>query len=69
MNNKIINYIALTLVIIGAVIWGLIGFFNINLLDMTLGDMPWLVRIIYALVGISGLYLITFFAYINARND
>lgn len=59
--NKTLDYIALTLVIIGAVNWGLIGFFKFDLVAVLFGNMNWLSRIIYALVGICGLYLFTFF--------
>ena len=43
---------ALTIAIIGAVNWGLIGFFNFNLVSWLFGDMSWLSRIIYGLVGL-----------------
>lgn len=62
--NKILNLIALTLVIVGAVNWGLIGFFNFNLVNMLFGMWPWLERIIYGLVGICGLYCIMFYMYV-----
>lgn len=62
---KILNYIALTLAIIGAINWGLIGFFNFNLVAFLFGDMTLLSRIIYALVGLCGLYLITFFGFLT----
>ena len=60
---KALNYIALTLVIIGAINWGLIGFFRFNLVSLIFGDMTVLARIIYALVGLSGLYLLTFYKF------
>lgn len=53
---KIIDKIVLVLIIIGAINWGLIGFFKFNLVDTIFGDMSMLSRIIYALVGISGLW-------------
>ena len=53
---KIIDKIALILIIIGAVNWGLIGLFRFNLVEMIFGDMTVLARIIYTLVGISGLW-------------
>ena len=53
---KIIDKIALVLIIIGAINWGLIGLFKFNLVEMIFGDMTALARIIYALVGISGLW-------------
>ena len=51
-----LNIITLLVVIIGAINWGLIGFFNFNLVGMIFGDMTVISRIIYALVGISGLW-------------
>lgn len=53
---KIIDTIALILIIIGAINWGLIGFFEFNLVDSIFGDMSIISRIIYSLVGISGLW-------------
>ena len=53
---KIIDKIALALIVIGAINWGLIGFFNFNLVSAIFGEMSMLSRIIYALVGISGLW-------------
>ena len=53
---KIIDKIALVLIIIGAINWGLIGLFKFNLVEMIFGDMTAIARIIYALVGISGLW-------------
>ncbi|CDE61429.1 putative uncharacterized protein [Fusobacterium sp. CAG:439] len=49
---KIITYI---LVLIGAINWGLVGLFNIDLVAMIFGDMTVLSRIVYALVGISAI--------------
>ena len=51
------NYIALTLVIIGALNWGLIGFFGFDLVTTIFGgSMFWLARVIFALVGLAGLW-------------
>lgn len=58
---KTLNYIALILVIIGAINWGLIGFFKFNLVDSIFGSMSGVSRIIYALVGLAGLYSLKFF--------
>lgn len=55
---KIIDKIALALVIIGAINWGLVGIFNFNLVDSIFGVMSIISRIIYVLVGISGLWVI-----------
>ncbi|MBQ3165232.1 MAG: DUF378 domain-containing protein [Lachnospiraceae bacterium] len=61
MRNKFLDCIALTIAIIGAVNWGLIGFLDFNLVAAIFGSMSWLSRIIYGLVGLCGLYLITFY--------
>lgn len=66
MNSKGLDYTLLTLVIIGAINWGLIGFFRFDLVAFLFGDMSWLSRIIYAVVGISGLYLISAYGRIRA---
>ena len=57
MNSKGLDYTLLTIVIIGAINWGLIGFFRFDLVAFLFGNMSWFSRIIYALVGLSGLYL------------
>lgn len=67
MRNKAFDCIVLTIVIIGAINWGLIGFFDFNLVAMIFGSMSWISRIIYALVGLGGLYLISF--YTNLGSD
>ena len=61
MGNKFLRCFCLTLTIIGAINWGLIGFFNFNLVALIFGSMSWISRIIYGLVGICGLYLLTFY--------
>ncbi|MGF7144079.1 hypothetical protein HNQ56_002509 [Anaerotaenia torta] len=64
---KTLDYIALILVVIGAINWGLIGFFSFDLVRMIFGDMTLVSRIIYALVGVSGLYALSFFG--RLRNE
>lgn len=69
MNTKGLDYTLLALVIIGAVNWGLIGFLRFDLVAFLFGEMSWLSRIIYALVGISGLYLISAFGRIRSMEQ
>lgn len=53
---RTIEVIATTLVIIGAINWGLIGLFDFNLVALLFGGAEsMLTKIIYILVGISGL--------------
>ena len=44
MGNKCLDCTALTLTIIGAINWGLIGFFRFDLVAFLFGDMSWLSR-------------------------
>ena len=67
MSSKGLDYTLLTLVIIGAINWGLIGFFRFDLVAFLFGNMSWLSRIIYALVGISGLYLLSAYGRIRSH--
>ena len=52
---RIIQKIALVLVIIGAINWGLIGLFDFNLVDTLFGVDSIISKIVYILVGISGI--------------
>ena len=56
---KTVKLIAFVLVIIGALNWGLMGAFHIELVARLLGEMSLLSRIVYILVGISGVFLLT----------
>lgn len=58
---KYLDITALILVIIGGINWGLIGFFQYNLVDSIFGISSLISRIIYALVGLAALYSISFF--------
>ena len=52
--------LALVLVIIGALNWGLIGFFGFDLVATIFGGQGALIsRIVYALVGLAGIWCIT----------
>lgn len=59
---KVLDIITFILVLVGAINWGLIGFFDFNLVSALFGNMTIISRVIYALVGISGLYCLSFFA-------
>lgn len=69
MGNKYLDCAALTVAIIGAVNWGLIGLFRFDLVAFIFGDMSWLSRIVYVLVGLCGLYLLTFYMNIFNHED
>lgn len=69
MGNKFLDGTALTIVIIGAINWGLIGLFRFDLVAFIFGDMSWLSRIVYALVGICGIYMLTFYMRLCDNKD
>lgn len=51
-----INIIALVLIIIGGLNWGLVGFFDYNFVDGLLGADSMGARLVYAVIGIAALY-------------
>ena len=56
---KWLDNTALVIVIIGAVNWLLVGIFQFDLVAFLFGNLSWLSRIIYTLVGLCGLYLLS----------
>lgn len=58
MAKNMIDWVALILVIVGGLNWGLVGLLNLNLVTLIFGAIPILVQIVYILVGISALYMI-----------
>jgi uncharacterized membrane protein YuzA (DUF378 family) len=54
---KALHYIGFTLVLVGALNWGLIGLFNYNLVTALFGSWPMLEKWIYILVGLSAVYI------------
>ena len=64
---KILDYSALALVIIGAINWALIAFFSFDLVRVLFGDMSLMSRIVYALVGIAGLYALSYFGRLKSE--
>ena len=53
---KVIDTIALVLIIVGALNWGLIGLLKFDLVAAIFGEMSILSRVVYSLVGVSGLW-------------
>lgn len=69
MDNKYLNCTALTIAIIGAINWGLIGIFRFDLVAFIFGNMSWLSRIVYIVVALCGLYLLTFYMHLSERGN
>ena len=53
---RVINVIALILIIVGGLNWGLVGFFDYNLVDSLFGVDSTAARVVYAVVGVAALY-------------
>lgn len=68
MDSRGLDYTLLTIAIIGAVNWGLIGFFRFDLVAFLFGEMTLFTRIVYGIVGLSGLYVISLYGRIGAMN-
>lgn len=59
MNKlKGLDWVALILVVIGGLNWGLVGFFNLDLVKVIFGDMTFIAKIVYILIGLSAVYLL-----------
>lgn len=54
---KVIYWIALVLVIVGGLNWGLVGFFEFDLVAAIFGDMSMVSKIVYDVVGICAIYV------------
>lgn len=54
---KTYRTVALVLVVVGAVNWGLVGALGTNLVSSLLGDGSLFEKVVYLLVGASGLYV------------
>jgi uncharacterized membrane protein YuzA (DUF378 family) len=65
---KALEWIPMVLLIIGGINWGLVGLFNFNLVAALFGDGSALSRIIYVLVGLSGLYSIYLSSRMSSRH-
>jgi uncharacterized protein len=55
---NILKIVALVLVIVGGLNWGLVGAFNFDLVATLFGAMSVISKIVYVLVGLSAIYLI-----------
>lgn len=52
---EILQKVALVFTIIGALVWGIYGLFDVNIVAKLFGNMAFLERAIYVIVGICGL--------------
>lgn len=57
-NLNFLDWLALILVVVGGLNWGLVGFFNFDLVAKIFGDMSTLSKVVYDLVGLSAIYVL-----------
>jgi hypothetical protein len=62
LEKNIIHWVALALVIVGGLNWGLVGALNFDLVAALLGTMSKLSRAVYMLVGLSAICIAAFAA-------
>mgnify|MGYP000579863366 FL=1 len=67
MERNWLDIVCLILIIIGAINWGLIGFFTFDLVSVIFGNMSMITRIIFAVVGIAGIYSLVLFWKLKAE--
>lgn len=58
MERSTLDWIVLVLVVVGGINWGLYGAFGMDLVNMILGSIPMVAKIVYILVGLSALYML-----------
>ena len=54
----VIDWVAFVLVVVGGLNWGLVGFFDYNLVATLFGDMSVISRVVYGAVGLGALYVL-----------
>lgn len=64
-----VDWIAMTLLIVGGINWGLVGLFSFDLVATLFGAMSPVSRIIYVLVGLSAFYTIFTATKLASRSD
>jgi uncharacterized membrane protein YuzA (DUF378 family) len=65
---SVLDYIAMALLIIGGLNWGMVGLFNVDVVASIFGNDSALTRLVYTLVGVAALYSIYLSAKMASRN-
>jgi uncharacterized protein len=64
---RIFDVLSLILLLIGGLNWGLVGFFNVDIVGILFGHMSIVTRVIYCLVGLGAVYEILALRFIQRR--
>ena len=57
-EKSVIDWIAAILVVIGALNWGLVGLFELNIVESIFGSIAWLATVVYVLVALAGIWVL-----------
>lgn len=57
-DKSIIDWIAMILLLVGGLNWGLVGLLEMDLVQLLFSSIPMLMKLVYVLVGLSALYMI-----------
>ncbi len=68
MKNSTIDWIAMALVIIGGLNWGLVGLLHFDLVAAIFGVATMVTKIVYIVVGVAALYMI-YSCWCNVKAD
>lgn len=58
---KVLHWLVLVLVVVGAINWGFVGFFDFDVVHYVLGAYPTAIKVVYAVVGVAGLAMLASF--------
>ncbi|MBD3210777.1 DUF378 domain-containing protein [Candidatus Micrarchaeota archaeon] len=58
MEKNPVDLLAMVLVIIGGLNWGLVGALELDLVQLLFGSIPILAKVVYVVVGLAALYMI-----------
>lgn len=57
MDKNTVHIVTFSLMMIGAINWGLVGLFGLNLVEMLFSAWPALIKLVYITIGISAVYV------------
>ncbi len=57
-SGKLLHIVAFSLLLVGGLNWGLVGFFGFDLVETLFGAWPMVVQVVYSLVGLSTVYIV-----------
>jgi uncharacterized membrane protein YuzA (DUF378 family) len=58
MGKSTLDTVAMVLLVIGGLNWGLVGLLNMDLVKLLLGSIPLLQQLVYIVVGLCALYVL-----------